>query len=130
MLYEVIKEGECIFNLKLPNGINSIRIKTWGKETFEYNWLYVEINLYNLMHNYSLVKSMRPYDKSKLNKAFNTAIKKVHEKTPLLSEYSVNRIDYCIDIYTKYIKLYILLLNKGKSVITSYSIHYTKLYDT
>lgn len=77
-------------------------------------YIEIKINFKKLIdENYDKKSLLVQADSDKIEVAFNEVIKELDIGLPLFEKWKVNRIDYCVNIKTPYVKEYINILNKS-----------------
>lgn len=119
-LYEAFKEvpGTIYMqqNIKWFNdslqdqGINIWCYKLSGFEMYVF---VLRINFIRMIEQQNRINVMTFNDINDIEKKFNELIKQITPGMPEFNQWKVNRIDYCCNIYTPYVKEYIKLLQKS-----------------
>lgn len=111
-----ISDKNQYFNSRYrENGINLIGYYIF-KPKFQIYIMAIKINFKKLINeNYDKTDLLKQQDieNKDIELAFNKIIQELNIGLPLYENWKVNRIDYCVNIKTPYVKEYINILNKS-----------------
>ena len=107
--------NEINTNYYKPEGISIIRLKkvTSNATSFQYYGIEILLNPIRLIEKDNHIQVTSYNDFNLIMDEFDRIIKGIHPQLPDIFGWTCKRIDYAVDIKTKYVKEYVELFQKG-----------------
>ena len=109
----------CIYFRNL--GFTNIKLRTSIIKGYRINQIEIRLNP-EIMLNGSKIELFNPNSIKKIESSFDDTVQKIHSNLPTLQQWTVQRIDYAIQIYTIYSMYLVQLFNRGDKPSKKYSV--------